>query len=355
VGKTGLRVIVVLSSGLACVSFTGCGSGSNNSNSNDGYIYPTPPDTAYGIASNAQVSCNDPTQCSPSVGMLTTVIDASNGNQPGSPAGECTAFLVSPQIMATNSHCIPKDLKAPGSSFANRGWVYFPSIDGSPGNTPMPSYPAVAVTCDQVLGATTLPAETRAVPDYAFFHLSAPVSRPILVFSREGLSDGAKFQLVKVDPTSKTSAVGSMVSATCTAVHNSILVPKSNDDLSGNMLFSDCTVIEGNSGSPLMDSLGQVHAVIQMLFESDTIESRLSIPLLDGGLATLNAGTNFGCVDIPAQVGAGSKSSHCADVAQETDNDDKAAQTNALSAKLVKSSAPILAELNEGLDPMLAT
>jgi len=260
------------------------------------------------MAMSGQVTCDssNPADCSPSVGMLVALADSTSVSQ-------CTAFLVSPQIAITNSHCIPDDLKASGSSCSNRMWFYFPDLSG---------FPKLRTGCAKVLSATTLPEKTEAVPDYAVVQLDQPVSRPVLQLSRDGFKNGDAFQLVKVDPQSKTAPIGAMTRITCTAVHNSVIVPNSDNDKSTNMALGDCEIMHGNSGSPILDSHGNVHGIIQLSFEKDSMKATIeknNTPMLDGDFVAVAGGTNFACMNFPSDVGIVAMDTQCSTITAKAD------------------------------------
>ena len=46
--------------------------------------------------------------------------------------GLCTSFLIGNSLLVTNSHCLPEDLKATGTSCAGRIWANFPASGSYP-------------------------------------------------------------------------------------------------------------------------------------------------------------------------------------------------------------------------------
>ena len=267
---------------------SGCG-GSNStssSGSDQSFRLNTDASNALSIATSGSVTCTDFGQCHPAVAMMTN-ISSENAVE------ECTSFLVDSDIMATNSHCIPADLKAANSACNNRIWVYFPQVG---------TQPALQVKCSQILTASDLGVSTGQVnPDYAFFRLERAVPRTPLPLSRDGFKNGESYTLLKVDPTSQSNAIGAMNSESCTARKSSSLIPKSGSDYSANMEIADCTVIHGNSGSPIVDSRNQVHGIIQAYFDDSAISLQLAlngVPQFESP-GMLNLGTSFACLDAP--------------------------------------------------------
>src|SRR4051812_30664739 len=62
------------------------------------------------IALLTQVSCFSQSDCDPSVAMIAAAWLDQGG------VSTCTGFLVGPDTMATNSHCLPLDLDQAGAS-----------------------------------------------------------------------------------------------------------------------------------------------------------------------------------------------------------------------------------------------
>src|SRR4051812_15299822 len=64
------------------------------------------------IAQSGVVHCEDASRCSPATGMIT------GARAEG--VYQCTAFLISPDLVGTNSHCVPDDLRNAGADCSNR-------------------------------------------------------------------------------------------------------------------------------------------------------------------------------------------------------------------------------------------
>jgi len=120
--------------------------------------------------------------------------------------------------------------------------------------------------------ATTLPTQAESIPDYAVIQLDQTLDRPALKMSREGFKEKTVYQIMKIDPKSKGMAIGVMVHQSCIAIHNSIINPNSNSDLSTMMSFSECTVIHGNSGSPLIGADGAARGIIEITYDRSEIQ-----------------------------------------------------------------------------------
>jgi hypothetical protein len=243
------------------------------------------------LASQAVAHCTDASQCSPAVGMLVSTSSSS--------AVQCTAFLISSNIVATNSHCIPDDLKAAGSACQERIALIFPEV----GN-----YPAVKTGCTQVISASTIDS-TFKNPDYAFVRLDANVSRPILQITHSGLADNGIYQLDKIDPYQGNGIPeGYLHQVQCKAIYGSLVTGGAASAQAPVMAMGDCAVVEGNSGSPLIDSNGNVPAVIFATINDATLTTLLSkdsnsgADQLDDSFAALGLATDYSCLSVPTDA-----------------------------------------------------
>ncbi len=303
-----------LSSCLTLLVLLGAGCSKSDDSSGRSVFYPTstPDNSVHYVtgtdsdkmiaAANVFCMASDPTACSPSVGMLVARID---DNQ----VAECTTFLVGPDVVMTNSHCLPDELKVSGSACVGHMVAKFPTVTG---------YAGEEFDCSQVLVASTLSEKTKSVPDYAVLKLTKASSRPPLVLNRAGFSDHGTYKIFKVNPVGDGEQIsGGLDSANCTAVHNSMMVPNSGSDSSMNMMIADCTVIHGNSGSPLVDSNNQVHGVIQMTIDKEKLDTLLlttKFKQTDHAMSPIGGGTNFACLQLPKEVKGPAISSECSSV-----------------------------------------
>jgi hypothetical protein len=244
------------------------------------------------IASNPVVKCEDGrNKCDPAVGMLTMATEESSG--------VCSATLVGPDLAITNSHCIPKDLKERGSNCKNRIWLSFPTDPAHPEYDPQ-------VRCSQVLLATDIGEEDgdSVLPDVAFLRLERKVNRPSLSLSRAGFKDNDSVSITRVDPSFHSKkAHGHLRSMACKTIFGTSILPEANQRLSDLMIFSDCRVIQGNSGSAIRGSDGAVLGVIQAFFNTSGMSERLKTrgyQMLDDTIDHINVGTSLACLaDLP--------------------------------------------------------
>ncbi len=205
------------------------------------------------------VYCNE-ASCPESIGMLGTITRV----QPSDALalGRCTAFLVSPNTIATNAHCIPVSvLLAPQTCGQNIGF-YLP---------PMGSKPEHRVRCKRVLfqqrGAS--PASMNSTEDIAFLELERSIDdRTPYTLSSEGIPDSygsigegnhTAYKIVSIDPQGVNS--GQFHTRVCGAISNVILVTP-NTPTSVVRVMAPCNVNPGNSGSPVFNGSGQPVAIL---------------------------------------------------------------------------------------------
>lgn len=240
------------------------------------------------VIGEAQVKCESPETCPANVAMI--IIKEKSG------LSQCTGFLIGPQTLMTNSHCLPKELRTSGASCADLTAV-FASVDGQ--NT------GERVPCEKVEFASTIASDegsrlavdlerrNRPQADFAILHLKNPTSRPPLPLGDEGLQDKEALTALTIDPVSDVNPGGTLRRKNCTAVAGSVLAPDFTGKNAGRFApvaaLSDCEILHGNSGSPLVDEQGRVRAV---LFA--TLPSRQT---KEQNFKAMSLATNLACLD----------------------------------------------------------
>jgi len=278
-----LSAIALLALGL---SITGC-SKSDPTTSNSDSTPAASLEDAQQMAAQAQVHCSDPSQCSPSVALLVNTTPTS--------ANQCTAFLIASDIAATNAHCIPDDLKTNGASCKGRIALAFPALG---------QYADVRADCNEVISVSQNDEKGGSKPDYAFIRLDQPVQRPVLTITHSGFTDGANYTITKIDPYHGNGIPeGYMRQVTCKAIFNSIAAPNSSAPHDPLVALADCVGIPGNSGSPILDSAGNVPGILYWVLTKSSLKS--SDPkLLDGSIADMVRATNYACIHTPSDTSA---------------------------------------------------
>lgn len=254
-------------------------------------------------ASKAEVTCLGDV-CHPSVGLLAYA--TAKG------AGQCTASLVAPDIVATNGHCVPDDLKAAGADCGGRIYIAFA---GRPGHS------AERLECERVISAEEGDGNPSK-PDFAFLRLKSRTSRPFLSLSRSGLPE-SRVALHKVDPARSPGRVfGFQKRVDCNVIQGSVIMDLASHDRSLTSQLADCEVMPGNSGGPILASDGSLRGVIFAILPAKRLETLFEEKkILGEKLVPLNAGTNFACLDLPAALAAPNPSADCAaDLARAQSN-----------------------------------
>ncbi|RZA09688.1 MAG: serine protease [Proteobacteria bacterium] len=254
------------------------------------------PVSAFAKSKAATVDCAPGAKCSPSIGML-SLID-------GGQASQCSASLVAPDIIATNGHCVPEDLRQPGASCAGRAWMNFVSAEGFESQ----------IECESVLFVEKVKTPfVQETPDYAFYRLKTKSLRPFLRVSRAGFADGEAVNFERVDPVKAEGKIyGVQYPHTCTAIQHSLTSIAATRDNAPIVMVADCPTIWGNSGSPLIGRDGTIRGVIQAK-EGVTAAMFKAKKLTQlEPLARHGFGTNYACAKLPPEVNAPPVAASCA-------------------------------------------
>jgi len=213
-------------------------------------------------------------QCPEAVGRLLTVF-------PDNSYSSCTGFLVTPQIIMTNSHCV----ELASADYCEK--TRFIVRTGKAGKTKV-------LRCSEVLLVNPLNAdETHNDGDYAFVKLAESTTlRPLTVETSLGVAEGQSYAIWSIDaPQGETPRV---VRRDCEAVQRTVVLPHFENDHSSIVSLINCPIIPGNSGSPILNSAGQAVAIAYAGNEQDVADAH---PILQGRRVAL--GVNFSCVIFP--------------------------------------------------------
>lgn len=234
--------------------------------------------------------------CPDAVGLMATreSVDPKNTE-----IRQCTSFLVSKDIVATNSHCLPPDLRRANAACGGRVQVVF-------GRTV--SLGLQTFECDRILFASDIneDAEDKANfmknPDYAFFRLKKEVGRRRpLKLSREGLPDRTELKVLGIDPSLDEKIDGTLRVRTCLTTQNTMKSPSYVHSFSPLAISGNCATIKGNSGAPAVDSNGQVRAInFGGSAKTDKISSQgFVVPSSYNATSEL---VNVACIKAPADL-----------------------------------------------------
>jgi hypothetical protein len=267
------------------LTLVACGRDQDSSPSTD-YEVPRVPaknlTEAQEIALRSTVTCANTGACDPSVALI-AVTESTQVSQ-------CSAFLIGPDLMATNAHCIPSDLKTAGSDCSERIWAFFPDTA---------AFNAERVECSQVI-RTFGPGVDTSTPDYAFIRLKQATARPVLRVTHDGFDDKSSYAIHKIDPVHGVGrAVGVQRWTQCQTFRDTILAADFNQNVSWLATFINCDVMHGNSGSPIVDAAGNVRGILQAITESSP--AALFAKNLDYSFEKITLGTNLSCILNPSE------------------------------------------------------
>ena len=259
----------------------GCGLFEKKSHRNqpDGFYDAPTSEIAEKLFDEAKITCEDLGQCNPSVGLLVARHDTS--------VGICTSFLVAPDTVLTNSHCLPEQVKE-GDICQGMIGVLFPKTN---------ILDEMRTTCKVVTRRSKHTVEGAiASQDFAVLKLSKELPRPVLSISTKMPSEGEVLSLVSMTPTSKSSPMGEIGRAkTCPIIGRNLLSPGSDGTNKPILFMAECGLVQGNSGSPLLDSTGGVRAIGQASFNRDKVYQDLMSVMLEE-LAHMDVATSFSCI-----------------------------------------------------------
>lgn len=157
----------------------------------------------------------------------------------------CTGFLVNSVTLATASSCLTQTLRI--SEDDNRCQkdlhVFFPRSGFSQ---------AIRVGCQKLLYASQVPGTDPVLwrQDVAYIELSEPVYRRSVRLNRQGMKDGEKLTLWKID--ADNNQLGVIRKDECEVIQNSYVNPLFDTDTNPTALLSGCSFKEGNAGSMIL-------------------------------------------------------------------------------------------------------
>ena len=196
--------------------------------------------------------------------------------------------MIGHDIIATNLHCLPDDLAQIGADCHGRLQFIFPSRKGKEEER---------AECDRVVYLSPPLGQDVLKPDYAFIKLKTSPRRQPLEISQQGFPDRSKVTIYKLDP-DPVGAHGVVRRIECLAIQNSIINPYFTSDTAPLVLLTNCPIIKGNSGSPLILADGEAHGVVSATVEmpmTKALHDRIgSSPKLSFGF-----GSNFSCLTHP--------------------------------------------------------
>lgn len=235
---------------IACSDSSGSGDGQNYY-----YEYPTQVDAEREVK-NWRVGCRSSSQCPNTVAQLMVIY--------GQKVGVCTATLISNNTVLTNSHCFNSDESSMdiNTLCKKNSFLIFP--DNSPSGRQI-------VRCESVVAKSKISTKSKDFrdPDYMILKLKTSLNRGFDKFDSRGMEDGLKVQIRKINPV--YSGYGELIVESCETTHGTFLSPHAVSPESPVHVLRGCEVVQGNSGSSLVDTYGQIRGVIFAALDAEKI------------------------------------------------------------------------------------
>ena len=257
---------------------------------------------ALSLAQNALVMCEDAHRCHPAVALL-TLHDQNR-------TAQCSGFLIRPDLLLTNRHCVPEALQTSGASCKQGIFIAFPAIG---------RVPSRRVGCSEVIYSSPSHSEDPDSilhdPDYALLRLTEPVlDRIPLQVQGAGLPNEGLLTLYKVDPIDDGWLIAGVIRKdSCKVIQHSWIAPQFVDSGNPVGLVGDCPVRGGNSGSPLINSAGRavgiVHGTLTSVQDVQALLGRDYLGETEG--SPMGIVTNFACASALAPYEEGGRRRRC--------------------------------------------
>lgn len=234
-------------------------------------------------ASGGTLYCDNKDNCHPAVAMISVVT--------GQAIERCSGFLIAPDLIVTNDHCLNHSVaaRAKGNDCRNRIFAHFADAGRGSQAQSVSCQSIVTRSCQTGLGSR----------DYAVLRLSRPVTdRKPLRIAQRGFADGETATILRVQMRDNRTHDGDQGVISCKAAYRTMVYPSLQSDRSPLMTFGDCPIQKGNSGSAALNSAGEVTAIIQGYLtppEDPKLRDQLSSLLLDPNYGEVGLGTQLAC------------------------------------------------------------
>lgn len=224
------------------------------------------------LSKEARIACARAEECPENIGMLV----ASTNHE----VLTCTSFLIGNDLILTNSHCIPDEIKKKPALCSERVKIHFP-------------HSSEAVSCKELVSYSP---NFDNAPDLALIR-TEKTNRIPLILHTDGM-DEKIYSIYKITPDKK--AKGILTRETCESAINSFALPDFDHPQSPMLALGNCHAESGNSGSPILSEKGEAVGVLQArikLGESETFLRLIREYLQSDEMAPLSSGTNLHCLN----------------------------------------------------------
>jgi hypothetical protein len=240
----------------------------------------------------------------------------------------CTGFLVAPDVVATNSHCIPQAVIDRPELCSERLGFKLPSVKDKP---------AEILTCARLIQASFVPTRDPDhrlngfnFVDFAFFKVDKKSERHPLSIARHGVADNARLVLYSADPVQATSSEPSARANTiirrkeCVTRQMTVMSREYQHDFS-NVVFGygpKCSMVHGNSGSPAFDENGSVAAIFfafdegQETIKNYSQQAGALVPHFNPDWNHNGYFINYACLDLPKELGLAAPAVQCSNLSE---------------------------------------
>lgn len=235
-----------------------CSKKTSGSNTVQYFLFDSP-EIARMVFSQGKITCRNNECVNPVGGLSTFTAYKTDRGQIRYEVGVCSMTLVGPDLILTNRHCIPADLRSSGADCLNRIRFRFPTTT---------MYSSGSFDCKQIVELSKPKSADAAELDWALVQMTVSTIRTPATPNATGVDVKKTVTLYPVEYTlhevnDLISADGEMHKVRCTTNPDNSLFNQFVNKLSAIFIADDCTedIIQGNSGSGIFNDNQELVAV----------------------------------------------------------------------------------------------